>query len=176
MTRHYLNGKYHRFFRHLQMHIGSVKFCILIQISSDFHAKGDPLTNVHHWFTQWLGTEQGHAITWTSCNIPIYWRMNLWNLDELNTLRPRQHERHFPDDVLNCILLNENVWISIKFSRKFVPKGPNDNIPALVQIMAWHLPGDKPLSEPLTVRLSTHIWVTWPQWVNLSQLSMFFWH
>ena len=31
-----------------------------------------------------------------------------------------------------------NAWISIKISLKFVPKGPIDNIPALVQIMAWH--------------------------------------
>ena len=31
---------------------------------------------------------------------------------------------------------------------KFVPKGPNDDKPALVQVMAWHRTGDKPLSEP----------------------------
>ena len=28
--------------------------------------------------------------------------------------------------------LNENVWIPIEISLKFVPKGPMDNIPALV--------------------------------------------
>ena len=27
--------------------------------------------------------------------------------------------------------------------------GPIDNIPALVQVMAWHQSGDKPLSEPM---------------------------
>ena len=37
----------------------------------------------------------------------------------------------------NRIFLNENVRISIKISLKFVPKGPNNNIPALVQMMAW---------------------------------------
>ena len=47
-----------------------------------------------------------------------------------------------------------------------VPKGPIDNIPALVQIMAWRRPGDKPLSEPMMARLLTHICVTRPQWVN----------
>ena len=31
-----------------------------------------------------------------------------------------------------CIFLNENVWIPIEISLKFVPKGPIDNIPALV--------------------------------------------
>ena len=32
--------------------------------------------------------------------------------------------------------------------------------------MAWRRPGDKPLSEPMMVRLPTHICVTQPQWVN----------
>ena len=44
------------------------------------------------------------------------------------------------------ILLNENVWIA-KISLKFVPKGPIDNNPVLVQIMAWRWIGDWPLSE-----------------------------
>ena len=66
---------------------------------------------------------------------------------EINTLWSRQNCRHFPDDVFECIFLNENVWISIKVSPKFVPEGPIDNIPELVQIMAWCRTGDKPLSE-----------------------------
>ena len=32
---------------------------------------------------------------------------------------------------------------------EFVPNGPIDNIPALVQIMAWRLLGDEPLSAPM---------------------------
>ena len=60
----------------------------------------------------------------------------------LNSLRPRQNGRHFTDDIFNCIFLNENAWKPIKISLKFVPKGPINNIPALVQIMAWHRPGD----------------------------------
>ena len=51
--------------------------------------------------------------------------------------------------IFKYILLNENMWISIKFSLKFVPKGPIKNIPALVQIMAWHQTGNKPLFEPM---------------------------
>ena len=61
----------------------------------------------------------------------------------------------------------ENVSISIKISLKFVPKGPNNKVPALVQIMAWRRPGDKPLSEPMMIRLPTHICVTRPQLVNI---------
>ena len=88
----------------------------------------------------------------------------------LNTLRPRNNGRHFADDIFRCILLNEHVWITIKNSLKFVPKGPINNIPALVQIMAWCRPGDKPLSEPMLVSLLTHICITRPQWVNNWQL------
>ena len=84
----------------------------------------------------------------------------------INTLRPRQNGRHFPDDILKCIFLNENVWIWIEISLNFVPKDPINNIPALVQIMAWRRQGNKPLSEPMMVRLLTHICVTRPQWVN----------
>ena len=54
----------------------------------------------------------------------------------VNTLRPRQNGRHFSDDILKCIFLDENEWIAIKISLNFVPGGPINNIPALAQIMA----------------------------------------
>ena len=92
-----------------------------------------------------------------------------WKYKVLNTLRPRQNGRHFADDTFKHIFLNENVRISLKISLKFVPKGPINNIPALVQIVAWRRPGDKPLSEPMMVRLPTHICVSRPQWVELTQ-------
>ena len=44
--------------------------------------------------------------------------------------------------------------ISIKIPLKFVPKGQIDNILALVQIMAWHRTGDKPLSEPMMAKVA----------------------
>ena len=83
----------------------------------------------------------------------------------INTLRPRQNGRHFADDIFKRIFLNENIWILIKISLKFVPKGSINNIPALVQKMAWRRPGDKPLSGPMMVSLLMHICVTRPQWV-----------
>ena len=86
-----------------------------------------------------------------------------------NTLRPRQDGRHFADDIFTCIFFNENCYILIKFSLKFLRKGPIDNNPALVQIMAWHRSGDKPLSKPMMISLPTHICVTRPQWVKLDQ-------
>ena len=84
----------------------------------------------------------------------------------LNSLRPRQHGRHFADDSFKCIFLNENVWILLTISLKFVPKVQINNFPAFVQIMAWCHPGDKPLSEPMMISLPMHICVTRPQRVN----------
>ena len=43
--------------------------------------------------------------------------------------------------------MNEKFCILIKISLRFVPKDPINNIPALVQIMAWRRSGDKPLTE-----------------------------
>ena len=57
-----------------------------------------------------------------------------------------------------------NFWV--RFHCSFVPKGPIDNIPTLVQIMAWGRPGGKPLSEAMMVSLLTHMCVTWPQWIK----------
>ena len=85
--------------------------------------------------------------------------------DSDNSLAPNR-KRVFADDTFKPIFLNENVRISIKISLKFVPKAPINNIPALVQIMTWRRPGDKPLSEPMMVWLLMHICVARPQWVN----------
>ena len=43
------------------------------------------------------------------------------------------------DDIFKCVFLNENLWIpiDINISLMFVPKGPMNNIPSLVQIMFW---------------------------------------
>ena len=90
----------------------------------------------------------------------------------VNTLRPRQNGRHFADDMFKWIFLNENVWIPIEISLKFVPKGSINNNPALFQIMAWRRPGDKPLSETMMVSSLTHICVTRPQWVKSLKSSM----
>ena len=91
-----------------------------------------------------------------------------WHWCPMNKFRLRQNGRHLTDDLFKCIFLNENVWISIKVSLHFVPQGPIDDIPALVQIMAWRRPGDKPLSEPMMVRLPTYICVTRPHFINFN--------
>ena len=72
---------------------------------------------------------------------------------------------NFQTTLSNAFFFNENVWISLKISLKFVPKGPINNIPALIQIMSWRRPGDKPLSEPMLVSVLMHLCITQPQWV-----------
>ena len=57
---------------------------------------------------------------------------------------------HWSRDKMSAIFMNENGIILIKISLKYVPKGPINNIPALVQIVAWHRIGDKPLFEPMS--------------------------
>ena len=109
-----------------------------------------------------LGGVWGHG--WTTC---LLYDGPLSDLC-FNTWRPRLNGRLFPDDILKWIFLNENIWISFRISLKFVSRVRINNIPALVQIMAWRRPGDKPLSEPMMVSLLTHICVTRPQWVKMT--------
>ena len=86
----------------------------------------------------------------------------------------RQNVRHFPDDILKWIFLNENIWILIKISLKFFFEVRINNIAALVQIMAWHRSGDKPLSEPVVVSCML-ICVTRPHWVKKFVLVVQWW-
>ena len=67
----------------------------------------------------------------------------------INSSPPGQNGRHFADDMFKRIFLNENIWTSNKMSLKYVPWVLIDSMTALVQIMAWCRPGDKPLSEPM---------------------------
>ena len=58
------------------------------------------------------------------------------------------------DDNFKCILLNENDIILIWISLKFVPRGPIEINPALVQVMAWRRRGNKPLPEPMPTQFT----------------------
>ena len=98
--------------------------------------------NVDSFLTQHMASP-GH-------NESTHWGPHKWMLF---------HRQHFQVHFL--------VWIPIKISLKFVRRGPINNNPALVQIMAWPRSGDKPLSEAMMVSLPTHIGVTWPQRVKL---------
>ena len=95
------------------------------------------------------------CISFSFYHVPFYW----------NTLRQKKTAAILQTTF--SFFFNENIWISIKISLKFIPKGPNNNIPELVEIMAWRRPGDKPLSEPMMVSLVTHICIIRPQWIEV---------
>ena len=115
-----------------------------------------------------------------------YWSIPGSSIHFVNTVRPRQNGRHFQNDIFRCIFVNENVWIAIDILLQFVPKVPINQIPGLVQIMAWHRPGDKPFSEPMMVRLLAYMrhsasmsfnettpYVTWYMRVNTNCITGF---
>ena len=79
---------------------------------------------------------------------------------------------HYSDSHANHVIM------SIKISLKFVPNRPINHIPALVEIIVWPRPGDKPLSEPMMVSLLMDRCVTRPQWVNNAPalITMILWH
>ena len=58
------------------------------------------------------------------------------------------------DDIFKHIFLNDNARILIEISLKFVPKGTVNNKSALVQVMAWHCTGDKPLPEAMLTQFT----------------------
>ena len=57
----------------------------------------------------------------------------------------------------NAFSLMKMLKFRLNFHWSLVPKVRINNIPALVQIMAWRRPGDKPLSEQMMVSLLTHM-------------------
>ena len=71
-------------------------------------------------------------LTQSNNSLLTAWRVYSGIQSSFTTLRPRQNESHFTDAILKRIFLKENAWIPIEISLKFVPKGPIDNIPALV--------------------------------------------
>ena len=84
----------------------------------------------------------------------VFCEVKLLFMFSFNSFWPRQHGWHFPDDIFKWIFLNENIWILIKILSNFFHRGPINKTPALIQIMAWHRPGDKPLSEPMLTQFT----------------------
>ena len=106
------------------------------------------------------------SVNWTFVSMIAFQLLTYWDQDKKNG-------RHFSKNILTCIFLNRIVWNPTKISFKIFPKYIIKNIPAVFQIMAWRRPGDKPLSEPKMVRLSTHICVTRPQWFHMPHTYIF---
>ena len=91
--------------------------------------------------------------------LPFRANLTHWGRDKWTPFRRRHIQMHFRE------------WKYMNFDwnlLRFVSEGLINNIPALVLIMAWRRPGEKPLSEPMVVSLPTHICVARPQWVNVT--------
>ena len=171
----------------------SLRQIMFVSILKDFQAPNVIHCNSHQWShflwdksaDQWFhcmdcpNEKKAHLSFchdwYVPCISNMVWVLLLWSTDGgfysyvsglFNTFRPRQNGWHFTDHTFKCVLLDENVLILINIWLKFLPKGSINNTPALVQIMAWRQPGDKPLSEPMMVSLLIHICVTQPQWVK----------
>ena len=122
-------------------------------------------------FRPWLSHHKHPHVTTDGNEVPIPSAKGAFN----NSSLPWTNGRYFADDIFRYIFVNEKFCILIKISLTFVPKGPIINIPALIPTMAWHRPGDKPLSVPTMVSLLTHICATRPHWVkSLSPVSLGF--
>ena len=91
-----------------------------------------------------------------------------------NALRPRQNCRHFADDIFKIIIFEWKCINFLKISQKCVPKVRIINIPALVQIMAWHQRGDKSIPM-MSLVTDAYICVTRPQWVDMYQIDRLKW-
>ena len=72
---------------------------------------------------------------------------------DVKSYRAGQNGRHFEDNIFKSLFVNEKFCVLIRISLKIVPKGPLDHNSALTQVMAWHLTGAKPLSEPMLTQL-----------------------
>ena len=105
-----------------------------------------------------------HSSTWPSSNGRLLWAdLAHWGQDQMAAISQTT--------MSNAFSWKKMLGFRLKFHWSFFPKGRINNIPSLVQIMAWRLPGDKPLSEPMMVRLPAHICVARPQWVKKKTTS-----
>ena len=110
----------------------------------------------------WNRVQHDDIITWK-------WFQNYWLLGRGIGLTHWSRDKMaatWADNIFQCNCINEKILILIKMSLKIVPKVWINNIPALVQIMAWHRPGIKPVSKPVMVDLLMNICVTQTQWVK----------
>ena len=110
------------------------------------------LTRAHAWVNKWQndGLAKLQLMLWNGCftsnrklahvNKLLIHNFTHWGRDNIS--------RYVADGTSKCIFSNQNVRMSFNISLKFVPKGPINNFPGLVLIMAWHQTGDKTLSEP----------------------------
>ena len=81
----------------------------------------------------------------------------------VNTLRAEQNGDHFAANIFKCIFL------CLEWKFEYLDLIYNEacssinNISSLVQVMAWHQTGAKPLPESMKTKVPDAIWHRWPQ-------------
>ena len=133
-------------------------------ITTVFHEKKRKIYWFHHLGIQ---VEHGHRKDVSS---------QLWGI-ELGIYALRALTHWCRDEMGNMSQTTFSNVLSLMdfflFRLKFLPKRRVNNIPALVQMMAWRRLGDKPLLEPMMASLPTHICVSRPQWIIVLTTNMF---
>ena len=86
------------------------------------------------------------------------WNIFPYTYHQLNTLSNSHHIEAWTKWLISIFFfLNGNVWILMKISPTFVPRGPISSIPTLAPKVAWCQSVEKPLSQPMIVSLLTHM-------------------
>ena len=90
--------------------------------------------------------------TMMTCVIPCHYQVQWWPIVNW-TLRNKQLFVSKLKCFLSSIFFMQFLFILFQSLLKFVPKGPIDNKSSLVQEIVWCLTGDKPLSEPMVIKI-----------------------
>ena len=72
----------------------------------------------------------------------------------INPSLPEQNGRHFTDDIFKYVSLIESYRIPIHISPNFIPMSTIYKKALLVQVMAWHRTGAKPLPEEMMAQFT----------------------
>ena len=101
----------------------TVKFILILMTCQTYRTKYTFVTQqlvadiALHWYPrQWKPCSD-----WTVLELAIGLQRHCAIMHNLTHWGRGKNGRHFADDILKCIFLNENVWIPIEISLKFVP-------------------------------------------------------
>ena len=79
---------------------------------------------------------------------------SLYCLYLVDALRPDENSCTFADDVIKCIFFDKTYRVLVKISLKVVCNIPINNSTAFMQKIVRRRSGDKPLSEPMLIKLA----------------------
>ena len=74
---------------------------------------------------------------WFSTNVQWYQENQCPKFQLISPWKKWQNGRHFADDSLRWIFVNERFYVSVKIPLKCASRDPINNSPALVLVMAW---------------------------------------